>query len=62
MTDLRHDAKVCRQRATSEQIRLGLGLLTPKERQDLADREEARRLAAQKKAAKGCPLLGLEEE
>lgn len=61
MAGLRHDAKVCRHKATSESIRLGLGLLTPEERQARADAEETRRLAAQKKAAKDMPMLGLEE-
>jgi hypothetical protein len=61
MGGLKHDAKFCRQKQTSEQIRLSNGWLTPAERQDLAEREATRRLAAQKKAQAGSPL-GLEEE
>lgn len=53
---IRHDAKLCRQKQTSEQIRLSHGWLTPAERQDEAEREEARRLAAKKKAQAGTPL------
>jgi hypothetical protein len=56
MAGLRHDAKVCRQKQTSEQIRLSHGWLTPAERQEKAEREETRRLAAQKKAQQGNPL------
>jgi hypothetical protein len=58
---LRHDAKICRQKASSEQIRLSLGLLTPTERQAQADAEQARRLKAQKKTQQGM-ALGLKEE
>ena len=58
---MRHDAARNRQDVKSERIRLSLGLLTPEERQDLANREEARRLAAQKKAQAGTPL-DLEED
>jgi len=61
MAALRHDAHKCRQDAKSERIRLELGILTPEERQALADAETNRRLAAQKKAQKGAPL-DLEEE
>jgi hypothetical protein len=60
MAALRHDAKACRQKQTSEQIRLSNGWLTPAERQEQAEREETRRLAAQKKAQAGSPL-GLED-
>jgi hypothetical protein len=58
---VRHDMHLAKQGAKSEQIRLGLGLLTPAERQALADTETRRQQAAAKKAAKGTPL-GLEEE
>jgi hypothetical protein len=61
MGGLKHDARVCRQKQTSEQIRLSNGWLTPAERQEQAEREETRRLAAQKKAQAGTPL-DLEEE
>ena len=59
---LRHDAKACRGRATSEQIRVSLGILTPKERKAKEDAERKRREAQAKEAAKGAPLLleGLE--
>lgn len=59
---LHHDAKVCRAKASSEQIRLSLGLLTPEERQAKAEAERRRRQAAAKKATQGAALPGLEEE
>jgi len=57
MAGLRHDAKVCRSNAKSEQVRLNHGFFTPAE---LAAQEEDRKRREQK-AAKGSPL-GLEEE
>ena len=62
MAGLRHDARVCRVNAKSERLRLELGILTPEERQAQAEAENKRRLAAQKKAAKGNALPGLEED
>jgi hypothetical protein len=62
MAHLRHDARVCRQKQTSEQIRIAHGWLTPEERRVQAENENRRRLAAQKKAQAGAPLLSLEEE
>jgi hypothetical protein len=56
MSGLKHDAKVCRQKQTSEQIRLSNGWLTPAERQEQAETETRRRQAAQKKAQAGMPL------
>ena len=61
MAGLRHDAKVCRSAVKSEQIRLGLGLYTPAEREAHAQNEKRRQQAAQKNAQQGNPL-GLEEE
>ena len=61
MSGLKHDAQVCRQKQTSEQIRLSNEWFTPAERQEQAETEKRRLEAAQKKAAKGTPLLGLEE-
>ncbi|HLP31085.1 MAG TPA: hypothetical protein VK150_06965 [Geothrix sp.] len=59
---LRHDAKQCRQRLTSDQIRISQGIYTPQERQAMEDAERKRQLAQAKEAAKGAPLLmeGLE--
>ncbi|BDU76267.1 hypothetical protein [Mesoterricola sediminis] len=59
---MRHDAKACRGRATSEQIRVSLGLLTPQERKAMEEAERKRQMAQAKEAAKGAPLLleGLE--
>ena len=50
MAGLKHDAKVCRQAATSEQIRLSNGWFTPAERKEQAETDNRRRQAAQKKA------------
>jgi len=61
MAHLRHDARVCRQKQSSEQIRISHGWLTPDERREQAENENRRRLAAQKKAQAGTPLLGLDE-
>ena len=61
MSGLKHDAKVCRASAKSEQVRLNHGFFTPAE---LAAQAEDKKLREQKKAkqaAKGTPL-GLEEE
>jgi hypothetical protein len=46
MAHLRHDARVCRQKQTSEQIRIAHGWLTPEERRVQAENENRRRLAA----------------
>jgi|GEM_PF-6811388 len=58
---VRGDMHLAKQHLTSERIRLGLGLLTPAEREALAKKEAD--LAAQqaKVAAKGTPLLFDEE-
>ena len=58
---LRHDARVCRADAKSERIRLELGILTPEERQRLAEKKAEAAAKIAKEAAKGNPL-GLEEE
>ena len=62
MAGLKHDAARCREEAKSAVIRAALGIRYPHEIQADQEREEAKRLEAQKKATKGTPLLGLEEE
>jgi hypothetical protein len=54
---VRHDMQAAKAKLTSEQIRIGLGLLTPAEReaQEKRDAEKADRQA--KDAAKGMPLF-----
>ena len=42
MAHLRHDARVCRQKQTSEQIRIAHGWLTPEERRVQAENENRR--------------------
>ena len=55
---VRHDMQAAKARLTSERIRLDLGLLTPKEREELAKREAEKAEKEAKKAALGTPLLG----
>lgn len=60
MGELRHDARACRLRASSELIRKSLGIETQAEREK-RERREAEKVAEQQKAAqKGTPL-GLED-
>ena len=58
---VRHDMQRAKEDIKSAQIRANLGIRYPNEIEADREAEEARRLAAQKKAAKGSPL-GLEEE
>ena len=58
---VRHDMQRAKEDIKSAQIRANLGIRYPHEIEADREAEEARRLAAQKKAAKGSPL-GLEEE
>lgn len=54
---LRHDAKECRSKARSETIRIGLGILTPEERQKREEAEQKRMQAQSKREAKGISLF-----
>ena len=58
---VRHDMQRAKEDIKSAQIRANLGIRYPHEIEADREAEAARRLAAQKKAAKGSPL-GLEEE
>jgi len=64
MGDLKHDAKACRRKQTSEQIRMGLGLLTVKEREEATAAQASRDQEVAKKAGKlanqGVPLFDVE--
>ena len=53
---MRHDAQRAREDAKSAQIRANLGIRYPHEIEADREAEEARRLAAQKKAQQGKPL------
>jgi len=57
---VRHDARKNRQDLKSERIRIGLGLLTPEERQARLEADRKRQQDAQRQAALGVPLLGEE--
>jgi hypothetical protein len=57
MAGLRHDAAQCRQAASSESIRLSLGILTPAEKAEQEKRDEDKQLAAAKLATKGNSLF-----
>lgn len=61
MAGLRHDAAWCRTKAKSEILRREMGLWTPEEREAQAKREQERADAKAKEAAKGMPLLDVEE-
>ena len=61
MAGLKHDAKACRNKQTSEQIRLGLGLLTSAEKEADAAAQRARDLLKAKKDTKGASLFSEDE-
>lgn len=54
---IRHDARLCRQKASSEVIRIGLGILTPQERRARQEAQERRELASRKEAQRGPSLF-----
>lgn len=60
MGELRHDARACRQRASSELIRKSLGIETPAEREK-RERREAETAAERRKAEQRGTPLGLGE-
>ena len=55
---LRHDARQCREKAKSEQIRIARGYLTPEETKAAGERAERLRQAQAKEATKGRDLFG----
>ena len=61
MAGLKHDANWCRTKAKSEILRRQMGLWTPEERAAQAKREQEKAEAQAKEAAKGVPLLGMED-
>lgn len=58
---VRHDMQKAKERLTSEQIRLGLGLLTPAERESEARRQAEQAEKQAREATKG-PSLFAENE
>jgi hypothetical protein len=61
MGNLRHDARVCRERERSEQTRIALGIEYPEERAARLAREAKKAKERRKEAQKGT-ALGLEVE